>query len=298
MKQINSITSPLILAALMCLATVKSIGQNIKPAAMLTMKGHIVKSSVNKKSYQLYVSLPKNYSATDTIHYPVLYVLDGKFSFPSFSSIREVLDLAREIKDVIIVAIGDSSQSESDWQVSRYTDYTPSHVGQMDTVWSYILKIAVGTLKSGGSPSFLATIRKDIIPFIDTHYKATNDRGISGHSLGGLFAGYCLLTAPDLFTRYGINSPALWWNDKEMLSLENSFAKKHKALDAKIFISVGALEGEAMVSPITAFANSLKTHSYKGLTLTSQIFDDETHVSVASASNSRTLRVLYGAPMK
>jgi predicted alpha/beta superfamily hydrolase len=208
------------------------------------------------------------------------------------------MDLAKEIKDVIIVAIGDSSQSEYDWHVSRYYDYTPSYVGKMDTTWSYILKFPVGSLKSGGSPAFLSTIQKDIIPFIDMHYKTTKDRGISGHSLGGLFVSYCLLTAPGLFNRYGINSPALWWNNKEILSMEHSFATQRTGLAANIFISVGSLEGEQMVSPMNSFAASLKEHNYKGLILSSQVFDNETHVSVAPASNSRTLRVLYGVRVK
>jgi len=277
---------------------VKAVAQSLSPAGMLTMKGHFVTPSVTKKTYQLYVSLPKSYSVADTLRYPVLYVLDGKFSFPSFSSIREVMDLAKEIKDVIIVAIGDSSQSEYDWHVSRYYDCTPSYVGKMDTTWSYILKFPVGSLKSGGSPAFLSTIQKNIIPFIDMHYKTTKDRGISGHSLGGLFVSYCLLTAPGLFNRYGINSPALWWNNKEILSMEHSFATQQTGLAANIFISVGSLEGEQMVSPMNSFANSLKEHNYRGLTLSRQVFDNETHVSVAPASNSRTLRVLYGVNVK
>ena len=296
----NNVLALAILAVIMVAAAVSSIAQtnNITTAAMLTMKGHMVKSTMNNKTYQLYVSLPKKYSPADTAHYPVLYVLDGQYSFPSFFSIRENLDMAREIDNVIIVAIADSSQSESGWIISRYTDYTPSHVPQMDSLWPKIMNVPAGSLKSGGALSFLGTIQKDIIPFIEAHYKTNGSRGISGHSLGGLFVSYCLLTAPGLFNSYGINSPALWWNDKEILSLENTFAKEHSGLAANVFISVGSLEGEPMVNPITAFANALISHNYKGLTVKSQIFDNETHVSVSAASNSRTLRVLYAPKTK
>ena len=57
-------------------------------------------------------------------------------------------------------------------------------------------------------------------------------------------------------------------------------------------MSVGSLEGE-MVKLMTDFADSLKTHHYKGLTLNQQIFENENHMSVIPASISRTLRVLY-----
>jgi len=49
----------------------------------------------------------------------------------------------------------------------------------------------------------LNVLRNEIIPFIDKKYKTTTDCGISGQSFGGLFAGYCLFSAPDLFNRLG-----------------------------------------------------------------------------------------------
>jgi predicted alpha/beta superfamily hydrolase len=103
---------------------------------------------------------------------------------------------------------------------------------------------------------------------------------------------------PDLFKRYGINSPSFWWNNDEILSLENSFAKQTKSISATVFFSAGALEGEMMIAPMAAFTNSLKNHDYKGLTMISQIFDGETHLSVVPACSSRTLKVLYGFNVK
>jgi len=256
---------------------------------------YTIKSGFNHKTYQLLVSLPKNYSEKDTIHYPVLYVLDGKFSFASFYSIRSVLYLGREMKNIIIVAIDDSCNTDADWIASRYFDYTPSNVPTSDSQWTKMMNLPAGSLKSGGASLFLSTLQEDIIPFIDKHYSTSADRGLSGHSLGGLFAGYCLVKNPELFRRYGINSPSFWWNNNELLSLENALANQHKSLAAKVFFSAGALEGPMMISPITAFTNSLKSHDYKGLIMTSQIFEGETHLSVVPACSSRTLKVLYGS---
>jgi predicted alpha/beta superfamily hydrolase len=253
----------------------------------------IIQSGFNHKNYQLNVSLPKNYSTKDSLRYPVLYVLDGKYSYKSFSSIREMLDLANEIENVIIVTIEGNASSESDWLINRHTDYTPTPVPKADTLWEKILKLKPGVLKSGGADAFLNTLKKDIIPLVDRQYKTTNNRGLFGHSLGGLFAAYCLLTSPELFNRYSINSPSFWWNDQELLALERSFTMSHESLSAKIFMSVGSLEGPMMVTPMTNFANALKARNYNGVTLTTQIFDSETHVSVVPAASSRTLKVLY-----
>ena len=82
-----------------------------------------------------------------------------------------------------------------------------------------------------------------------------------------------------------------------MFDLEKSFSKQTNTLHAKVFITVGSLEG-FMVSLMTSFADSLKQHNYEGLILTKHIFEDETHQSVWTSSMSRGLRVLYGDKKK
>ncbi|TDQ10996.1 alpha/beta hydrolase [Pedobacter metabolipauper] len=296
MKRICLKISSIIFFVMTLLVAAKSFGQDKNPN-LITTKEHTIKSSFNQKFYQLYVSLPKAYSAVDTIHYPVLYVLDGKFSFTSFYSIREVLNLGKEIKDVIIVAIENSVQTDADWFAERYYDFTPSSIPGSDIQWTKMMSIPDGKLRSGGADLFLTTLQKDILPFMDKHYKTNTDRALSGHSLGGLFAGYCLLKKPELFKRYGINSPSFWWNNNEILSLKDPLSKENSPVSANVFFSVGALEGEMMVGPLTAFIDSLKKHN-SGITMTSQIFEGETHLSVVPACSSRTLKVLYGANVK
>ena len=96
-----------------------------------------------------------------------------------------------------------------------------------------------------------------------------------------------------MFQKYSMNSPSFWWNNGEMLTLENAFVKQNPNLSAtNIFISVGALEGSPMISPVTTFADSLKSQ-YTGLKITSQIFDSETHLSAVPAASSRTLKAFY-----
>jgi predicted alpha/beta superfamily hydrolase len=292
MKQIT-LKKSLSIVAIILLNVTLSAGQNSSSTALPGAKQHIIKSSFNSKTYRLDVLLPKNYKALDTVHYPVLYVLDGKYSFTSFYSIRAVLDLGKEISNVIIVAIDGNNLSETDWMGNRFNDFTPSNIPQADSVWSKMFNLPYGTLKSGGASSFLSTIQKDIIPFIDKRYKTNSNRGLFGHSLGGLFVGYCLLSKPDLFQKYSMNSPSFWWNNGEMLTLENAFAKRNPNLSASdIFISVGAFEGSMMISPVTHFADSLKAH-YAGLKITSQIFDAETHLSVVPTASCRTLKAFY-----
>jgi|GEM_PF-3852702 len=98
--------------------------QDTQPYEMLSMKGHIVKSSSNGKSYQLYVSLPAGYTQNESARYPVLYLLDANYSYPIVSSVHKLLDAAGDIDKVIIVAIGDEDQSDKQWTISRTLDYS------------------------------------------------------------------------------------------------------------------------------------------------------------------------------
>lgn len=262
---------------------------------------HVLKSTINGTTYNLWVSLPMRYSSKDTTRYPVLYILDGGMAFPIAHGARTSLDIYSSLEDVIIVSIEyEWKQSIKPMFTGRWKDMTPSKDAQSD-VNPGILKafdLKAGDLSSGGAAAYLKVIRREIIPFIDKKYKTTNDRGISGHSLGGLFAAYCLFNASDLFQRYGINSPSFWWNNKDMFTVEKTFSERHQTLPVRVFMSVGALEGKSMTPLMTAFADSLRSRNYKALILSSHVFEDETHTSVVPAMISRTLMVLYGKNKK
>lgn len=275
------------------LVTTLIFAQDIQQSQMLSMKGHIVQSTSNGKSYQLYVSLPAGYDSGKPDRYPVLYVLDANLSYPIVSSMHKLLDSGGEIEKVIIVAIGDEEQSFEQWIISRTLDYTPSNDLFANSDIGRGANIASTKVKSGGASAFLSTIRKDIIPLIDSKYKTTSDRGITGHSLGGLFSGYCLLTSPDTFTKYGISSPSFLWNKNEILTIQKFYVVKPFSL-TKVFISVGSEEPKVLYPPIESFIKSLKEEANSNIKLVNHVFENETHTSVMASSLTRTLKVLYG----
>ena len=296
MKKTISFSSKILCSLLMLSVMSTSFAQINEIPVINQKQEHVLKSKINGTTYYLSVSLPMHYSKTDTTHYPVLYMLDGGIVFPIAHAARNSMDVFGELQDVIIVTIEyEWNQSLSPWMIGRWKDFTPSKDEKMDASPDYLKLFGLqpGALSSGGARVFLEVIKKDIIPFIDKNYRTTDDRGIYGHSLGGLFATYCLLTEPGLFQRYSINSPSLWWNNKEMFKLEKSVSEKNNSLNAKIFMSVGGKEGKMMIGAMTSFADSLR-NDFKGLNITTHVFEDEDHMSVMPANISRTLKVLYG----
>jgi predicted alpha/beta superfamily hydrolase len=245
------------------------------------------------KTYELQVLLPANYSASDTTRYPVLYLLDGRYSFPLFRSIKQSMELGTEIRDLVIVGIDVSGITKEDWLISRHEDYTPTHQPSSDTLWSRMLNIPVGRLRSGGADKFLEALQSEIIPLIENNYRISKERGLYGHSLGGLFTSYCLLKIPQLFNRYSINSPSIWWNLNMLLQMETTLAKQVARIDARVFFSAGGYEGDMMLRPFKTFCKAISEHPYKNLEITVRMFEEETHLSVVPSCSSKTLKLLY-----
>jgi len=287
----------IITAILFLIFSTVAFGQKLVPKDRKTEPDHTIFSKIRGRDYQLYISFPKNYSTKDSITYPVLYFLDGEYAFPATRGTREVLDWGNKIEDVIIVGIG-SGLNFLSWYNDRFDDYTPSR----DTVWendaSYgknaILK---GALTTGGAADFLKAMKTEIIPFIDKNYKTNADRGITGHSAGGLFTAYCLINSDGYFTRFGISSPSFWWDNHKLLNQAVAQFRENKIWDipqTKVYISVGGQEGKTMVPTMMKFSKYLENSNYENINLKWQIFDGESHISVGPANLRKTVYTLYG----
>jgi predicted alpha/beta superfamily hydrolase len=72
-------------------------------------------------------------------------------------------------------------------------------------------------------------MKTEIVPFVDKNYKTNSDRGIFGHF--GLFAAYCLVNSDGYFTRFGISSPALWWDNEKLLNQAVTQFRENKTWD-------------------------------------------------------------------
>jgi predicted alpha/beta superfamily hydrolase len=265
--------------------------QKLEPRERITEPDHTITSKILGRDYQLYISFPKSYSTKDTVSYPVLYVLDGEWVFPIIRGTRAILDSEKELEDLIIVSISDADFT------FRYQDYTTSLSTSTDEKVNKRSDVPKGGLISGGADKFLTSVKTEIVPFVDKNYKTTSDRGIFGHSFGGLFAAYCLVNSDGYFTRFGISSPALWWDNEKLLNQAVTQFRENKTWDipqTKVFISVGDKEHSGIVPTMVKYSSYLEQSDYDNIELKWQIFEGESHNSMWSANVSKTLSILYG----
>jgi len=197
------------------------------------------------------------------------------------------------LEEFILVGVPLKSESVQDWARKRAFDLSPTEVAARNKSLSEMLGAEVHT---GGAPLFLRTLKEELIPYIESKYRATSDRGLAGYSLGGLFAAYVWLNDGNTFSRYLIGSPSLWWDNGLILRTEADLAKSGKALHGRVFLSVGTDEGEDMVGSLRNLTTAITSHAYPDLQLESHIFESTDHFSGVPGAFSRGLKSLYARP--
>ncbi len=285
--------------SLTTIACLLIVFQNVSLAQKLDPNGrdrfqpdHIISSLITNKDYVIHMSFPKSYSVKDSITYPVLYVLDGKSTFGYFESSYISYD---KIDDVILVGISHKDNGTAS-KVNRFNDYTPYRDTISENRFENTFGLKRGSILTGGANLFLECLKTEIVPFIDNHYKTNSDRGITGHSLGGLFTAYCFVNSDNFFTKFGINSPSFQLN--ESVFLETAISKfinneKWFISPTKVFISTGENESPMMVSNMMKFSMFLKKQNYNNVDMKWHIFRDESHNSVIPYALNETLIHLY-----
>jgi predicted alpha/beta superfamily hydrolase len=254
------------------------------------------------QTFQIDVAAPSKSDAK----LPVIYVLDGGMSFAMVAQIVGMLRLdtaGKPLPPIIVVGIGYPAETDSNRrnQSLRLRDLTPTH----DAWYVDMARKAPGPftlppdIEPGGGPAFLKFIQEDVNPFIEARYPVdTSDQTLVGMSLGGLFTLSALFHAPEKFRRYVALSPSLWWDSGTMFKTEEAYAGRAKDLAVDLYLSIGGLEElmdirGRMVSNVYRLESLLRHRKYPGLKLSTDVFPEETHMSVFPASVTRGLRSVF-----
>lgn len=231
----------------------------------------------------LNIYLPEGYDPKDTVRYPVIYLLDGGadedfihivglVQFNSFSWINR-------LPKTIVVGIAN---------VDRRRDFTyPTTLPEDITAYP----------TAGHSDKFISFLGKELIPFIDKKYKTTGDKTIIGESLGGLLVTEILLKKPELFNRYIIVSPSLWWDNGSLLRLNPVIP----ATPIKLYVGVGK-EGvwpakipHVMEVDANLLADKLREAEGKHAEVFFDYLPQENHATIDHQAVFNAFRLLYPA---
>lgn len=149
-------------------------------------------------SFEIYISLPPSFNAKE--RYSIVYYCDANLKSGSY--LRKLLSTTEfnsQLKNKIFVGIGHTGN----YHVLRRRDFILPAIRGNDTA---------GLDKNyGQAEKFYSYLKDELIPAVNKKFKTNaGSNSIIGHSLGGLFAFFCLFRSDNLFAKYFALSPALW----------------------------------------------------------------------------------------
>jgi hypothetical protein len=258
-----------------------------------------VTSRLVKQEYRLFISLPKGYADSNRT-YPVIYVLDGNCLFPFVRDISEMLQLSKQVPDVIIVGIGYPVDTYLDTLTLRMRDL--SFFEWTDADKANIAGYPMGD--TGGGSRFLEFMRTELLPFVEQTYRVdSNDRMLLGWSAGAECCFYAMFRFPELFRRLAAISPWINWDERGFTPEEARYAEAHSALPAKVFVAQEPTAPEVIanaraagrdpVENVHSFTDTLRARHYDGFELHTRVYEEENHFSVVPIGILNALRELY-----
>ncbi|MNB87411.1 Ferri-bacillibactin esterase BesA [compost metagenome] len=172
---------------------------------------------------RLTVFLPPSYALSQK-QYPVVYLHDGATLM--MNNLNYMYRLFREGLLAELIVIGISSSSRND-------DYTP---------WPESAATEGRADFGGRGPAYLNEIADSIKPYIDSILRTAPEpesTGMIGYSLGGLVTLLAAYRRPDVFGRFGMLSPSIWYEGMLAFTEANPLPDSGQ----KLYLSVGNREG-------------------------------------------------------
>ncbi|WP_299547112.1 alpha/beta hydrolase-fold protein [Seonamhaeicola sp.] len=225
-----------------------------------------IHSDILNEDRVCFINLPDTYNNPPHTEkkYPVLILLDGYTFFKTATGIIHLMSSDRNrnyfMPETITVAIEN---------VDRERDFT---VTKLKTK-------RVNTM--GGGRRFLNFIEKELIPYIDKHYRTEPHRTLVGHSLGGLLTLNAYMDAHSIFDKYLSIDPSLWWDEKTMQNKVDSISPE--CFNKRLYIATANQQTrryERNKKRHDRFYTLMKAKSDGQLHVKVESFDDENHRSV------------------
>lgn len=250
-----------------------------------------VKCERTGTEHAISVALPLRYDRLETA--PLVLCMDGAWTFGAVRDATRIMSMSGEAPEAVVVGVSFNDDSMAGYLRSRASWYTP-------TPWVPPEETGVKGIAAedcGRALDHLAFLRDQLLPRLVADYRF-GERWLVGHSFSGLFGLQALFAEPDLFDKYLLASPSIWWHERSILDVEAKYAEANDDLPAEVFLSVGDQEdvvfGDSyhMRANIEELAATLAGRGYANLEVSYALLSAENHNSSIGAAMSRGLRAL------
>jgi predicted alpha/beta superfamily hydrolase len=237
-----------------------------------------IESKVMGETRRINVYLPPGYSESPDVRLPVLYMPDGGIAedFLHVAGLVQVSVGNGTMRPFLLVGIENTQ---------RRRDMTGPTENAEDK------KIAP---RVGGSETFRAFIRDELMPQVKKRYRTTDETAIVGESLAGLFVVETFLLAPDMFDTYIAFDPSLWWNDQKLVNGAAERLRSHPKLEKRLYFASSDQKEIAEIAQ--RFAELLGKNAPSGVRWHYEKMPEEKHSTIYHPAALRAFRALFAPP--
>lgn len=249
-------------------------GTAAAPQPLALGETFLIRSAVLNEERRVNVYAPPAYASSPDLRLPVLYMPDGGIAedFIHVAGLVQVLTGNGTMRPFLLVGIENTE---------RRRDLTGPTQNEEDR------KIAV---RVGGSASFRAFLRDELIPAIEQRYRTTKERAIVGESLAGLFIVETLLLEPALFDTYIAFDPSLWWNDQSLVKQAGSAATVNAVTPKRLYV---ATSSEGSLAATRRLTKLLSRRGPRTVRVWSHRMPEEKHATIYHPAALRAFRLLF-----
>jgi predicted alpha/beta superfamily hydrolase len=233
-----------------------------------------IDSKLLGETRRINVYTPPGYEKSSA-RYPVMYMPDGGVDedFPHVAADIDAAIRAGEMRPVIVAGIENTE---------RRRDMTgPTQVESDRKIATHV----------GGSASFRAFIRDELMPVIRKRFRGNGETAIIGESLAGLFIVETFFEEPKLFDTYIALSPSLWWNDQALVRSAGKWLRSRPKLTVTLYLASAGDDDRG--DAVKALAGVLRADAPKRLTWSYEPRTDLQHSTIYKGASPGVFRKLF-----
>jgi predicted alpha/beta superfamily hydrolase len=228
-------------------------------------------SKILDEEREIYVLVPEDFDP-GAKGYTTIYVLDGEWSFPMVSSYIDYLSRWKRIPNLIVTGV-------------RNVDRNRDYIFAEDRSFP-------GT---GGADQFQRFLAEEWAPTIEEKYNGSGKRILLGHSFGGAFALYSMMTAPDLFDAYIAVGSSTWVAQRGLFKVAEEFLRKPLQEKFFLYMAVAEADGGATVPDGIAFAELFEQTPNESIEWYFEVIEETNHFTAVMPALFKAIERLYPA---
>lgn len=203
--------------------------------------------------------------------FPVLYMPDGgvKEDFPHIANTLAKLVADKSIPPFILVGIENTD---------RHRDLSGTSQVKKDKRYCPL---------SDGAKDFREFITDELFQEISKRYRVTEEKGIIGESLAGLFVVETMLLKPESFNFYIAMDPSLWWNNSYLVKNADEILANFSNSEIKLWFA--GSQAKDISKQTNNLATLLESNAPKNLKWEFSNEPNEKHHTIFRATKEKAL---------